>query len=220
MSTSASMQRIGPLLDRLMAAVEADDLPEFEHLLNELVHSRRKDLLGELRRLTAKVQSALDRFQFNARFNALATRDIQEARQRLAYVLQETDQAAHRTLTLIEQSAPLVEVLAGDGDGATEQGGRAEAAQQLRENLSEMLMAQSFQDLTGQVLRGLITLVGEVEGVLGELILLTEGDRVPSAENRSASASGYGPVIPGIESTGAVVTDQQGVDSLLSGLGL
>lgn len=97
---------------------------------------------------------------------------------------------------------------------------RAQAARQLRENLSAMLMAQSFQDLTGQVLRGLITLVGEVEAILGELIQVSGGAAALPAPVEGPSARGFGPVIPGINSGDAVVSNQQDVDSLLSGLGL
>ena len=39
----------------------------------------------------------------------------------------------------------------------------------MRGNLSEMLMAQGYQDITGQIIRGVIALVGELEAVLGQL---------------------------------------------------
>ena len=39
-----------------------------------------------------------------------------------------------------------------------------------------MLLAQGYQDLTGQIIRSVIALVGELETVLGELVALANGD--------------------------------------------
>ena len=64
------MQRLRPLLERLTAAVAADDAPEFERVLDDLVHARRKELFSELRRLTSQVRSALETFQLDARFES------------------------------------------------------------------------------------------------------------------------------------------------------
>lgn len=220
MSSARNLQRLRPLLDRLTDAVAAENGLEFERVLDDLVHARRKELFAELRRLTAKVQTALEKLQLDARFNSLATRDMPEARQRLEYVMTQTDQAAHQTLTLIELSFPLVDVLT-DGQADADPGSaRTQAARQLRQNLSEMLMAQTYQDLTGQVLRGLIVLVGEVEAVLGELIQVGGAAAPQPAAANGANGRGFGPVIPGIDQGSAVVSSQQDVDSLLSDLGL
>ncbi len=43
----------------------------------------------------------------------------------------------------------------------------------VRANLSEVMLTQGFQDLTGQILRGVQRLIGEVEEALGELTRLT-----------------------------------------------
>ncbi len=43
-ATQRNLQRLRPLLQRLTAAVSAGDGPEFEQVLDDLVHARRKDL--------------------------------------------------------------------------------------------------------------------------------------------------------------------------------
>ena len=218
MSTSArNLQRLRPLLERLTAAVSADDGPEFEHVLDDLVHARRKELFAELRRLTSRVRSALESFQLDARFATLTQTEIPNARQRLQHVLKLTDDAAHQTLDLIERSAPLVNVLAGPKELQTPVV-RA-AAGTLRDNLSNMLLAQGYQDLTGQIVRGVITLVSELETALSDLARLAGDVPPPPASRGTTNVNGHGPVVPGVDH-GAAVHDQHDVDALLLGLGL
>ncbi|HTP38312.1 MAG TPA: protein phosphatase CheZ [Steroidobacteraceae bacterium] len=213
-----NLERLRPLLERLTAAVGADDAPEFERLLDDLVHARRKDLFAELRQLTSRVREALNSFQLNARFADLAEREVPDARQRLQHVLQLTDSAAHQTMDLIERCGPLVEVLATAGAQPLPAAARA-AASQLRTNLSEVLLAQGYQDLTGQIVRGVIRLVDEVEATLSSLLRIVGETSACNGAEAPAVVNGYGPVVPGVDH-GAAVSSQQDVDALLSELGL
>jgi chemotaxis protein CheZ len=81
-------------------------------------------------------------------------------------------------------------------------------------------MAQSAQDLSGQIIRGVITLVGEVERTLGQLAALSGNDPAKAAEAHEAAAAGqgFGPVIPGL--TKDAVSEQNDVDALLADLGM
>jgi chemotaxis protein CheZ len=89
----------------------------------------------------------------------------------------------------------------------------------VRENLSQVLVAQEYQDLSGQIIRGVMKLVTELEIALADLVRLAQtgvrGARRVSDETRR----GFGPPIPGIDS-GRAVSGQQDVDALLSGLGV
>src|SRR3954464_7508264 len=67
---------------------------------------REPDLLAQLSSLTTHLRSALDRFRLDSRLTALAEKEIPDARQRLSHVLKLTEAAAHRTMDLVEQSAP------------------------------------------------------------------------------------------------------------------
>jgi chemotaxis protein CheZ len=89
----------------------------------------------------------------------------------------------------------------------------------VRGNLSEVLVAQEYQDLSGQIIRGVMKLVCELEIALADLVRLAQtgarGARRVSDETRR----GFGPPIPGIDN-GRAVSGQQDVDALLSGLGV
>jgi chemotaxis protein CheZ len=216
--TQRNLERLRPLLDRLTAAVAAGDAPEFERVLDDLVHGRRKDLFAELRRLTSRVRQALDAFQLNSRFADLAEKDVPDARQRLMHVMKLTDDAANRTMDLIEDATPLVGTLAAAAADPQAPAVTAVAAQ-LRSHLSDVYLAQGYQDLTGQIVRGVIKLVDEVEATLASLVRIG-GEAVAQQVNAlPMAANGYGPVVPGVDH-GASLGNQQDVDALLSDLGL
>jgi chemotaxis protein CheZ len=250
-------ERYGADLARLIGALETDRDDEFLAALDDLVSLRRRELFARLRRLTSKLQTALDRFNTDSRFAELAEREVPDARARLAHVLKLTDEAAHRTMDLVDQSVPLAG-RASDGAEALSQAlavwqdaGKPDGplpalldrigkylvatrleTDQLKRNLNEVVLAQTFQDLTGQIIRGVIALVQELETTLAELIGIAGADgtaatgarppRKARATDASANASppsSFGPIVPGV-TRGPVVTAQADVDDLLSGLGL
>jgi chemotaxis protein CheZ len=213
-----NLQRLRPLLERLTAAVAAGDGPEFERVLDDLVHARRKDLFAELRRLTARVRQALETFQVNSRFADLAQKDVPDARQRLLHVMKLTDDAAHQTMDLIERAGPLVDKLVSTA-AAPASLDVMKAAATLRGHLSAAHLAQGYQDLSGQIVRGVITLVDEVEAALSSLMQIVGEVREPRPHTPPLALKAYGPVVPGV-AHGVSVQNQQDVDALLSDLGL
>ena len=211
-------------------------------------HDGCPELREELRDLTCNLRGALDRFRFDARLTDLAEKEMPDARQRLSHVLTLTDAAAHRTLDLVEQSWPLAERTAREAAALAEPWARFRARQiscpkisisadapwisswassarrrrTVRANLAEVLLAQGYQDLTGQIIRGVMTLVAEVETMLADLTRLSLGEtgqrlREPRRQIRIARASV--PRVPGVD-TATIVSDQQDIDALLSDLGM
>ena len=94
----------------------------------------------------------------------------------------------------------------------------------MRNSLSEVLLAQGYQDLSGQIIRGVMNLVDELEVALGELIRLSgkdaeDGSNAGRVRRRSLQGNGHGPAIPGIRAP-AAVNGQQDVDALLANLGM
>ncbi|HTE40917.1 MAG TPA: protein phosphatase CheZ, partial [Steroidobacteraceae bacterium] len=203
-----------------------------------------KSVYAELRRLTTHLHGALERFRLDSRLVDIAEREVPGARHRLDHVLKLTNGAAHRTMDLVEVSCPIAERIS---KSASELSGMWAQARQrdrdatltdlramlerteeflsatrsdsdtLRTNLGQVLMAQDFQDLTGQIIRNVMSLVAELESTLGELVRLA-GDTDPTRAAPLAQR-GHGPAVPGLDN-GAVVSEQKDVDSLLSGLGL
>ena len=90
--------------------------------------------------------------------------------------------------------------------------------EQIRRNLADVLLAQGYQDLTGQIIRSVIKLVEELEQTLGSLTQLS-GDIVEHTTLGEIPGAGHGPVVPGV-TRGEVASAQTDVDELLSGLGM
>lgn len=219
-------------------ALDAGDGEALRAALAAFDQSRNADVTQRVRRVAIDLQGALERFRIDSKLMALAQRQVPDARHRLAYLLRLTDDAAHRTMDLVEQCCPLADqiaeqaerlILAQDGEGAApplkpqmlaflKQAGTSMAA--VRSNLAEVLLAQGYQDLSGQIIRGVMTLVDELQQALGELgcIAGAVGDTERGSDDAGTSR-GHGPMVPGIDH-GPAVSGQQDVDALLLDLGM
>lgn len=247
-------EKYGDRFEALARAYESGVENDFERELDELLRVRERSLFVEIGKLSRDLNAALERFTFDARIVDLAEKDVPDARQRLAHVLKMTDEAAHKTMDLVESACPLA---VRTGDAAAKiaplwEDFRARRiavhdfrrmlermdhfvvdaqvdSEKVRSNLSEVLLAQGYQDLTGQIIRSVMHLVEEVEHALGNLVRLSNDSGCdPARAERTAeddamfgadTRNGFGPPVPGV-SHGAVVAGQDDVDSLLSGLGL
>jgi chemotaxis protein CheZ len=236
------------LVAALQVAVDAGDDTAFRGAFEHLRESLSLEFMPELKRLTASAEEALVRFRERARIDALADQEVPDARKRLAHVVQLTDEAAHRTLDLVEKSGPLVEQTSKQAAELLEEwkahGSRTMAASSLwperalefmerslsdadrvRALLSEMLMAQGYQDITGQIIRSVIGLVGEIEAVLGQLVALSNGEdtrrlpalKLPDSDGKQMQA-GLGPQVPGVTTAGDAVAGQDDIDALLASM--
>ncbi len=237
------LEPYGARVEALVAAYDAGDTAAFTAVLDQLVAPRRPELLGDLRELTCNLQVAFERFRVDARLVDLAEKEIPDARQRLEHVLKITEQAAHRTLECVEHSGPPAEHISRGAGQLLEPWAafRArrialrdfhdmtkrmdaflpaarESAEAIRRNLSEVLLAQGYQDLSGQIIRGVMQLVGELETTLAELKRLSGIEPDPTRAAPPAGAA-QGPAVPGVDQ-GNVASGQQDVDALLSGLGM
>ena len=148
-----------------------------------------------------------------------ASHDIPDARDRLDYVARMTEQAAQRVLNATEASTlqgPFSEeeyrAMAARTVAYLEetQGAVAETKQ----HLMDIMMAQDFQDLTGQVIKKVTELAHGLEQQLLQLLI----DYAPSEIKREVDAGLLnGPQINPLGND--VVADQEQVDDLLESLG-
>ena len=238
--------RYRPLVAALQGALDAGDDVAFHKAFEQLREGMSAEFMPELRRITASAQEALRKFREETRLDDLASNEVPDARKRLAHVVQLTDEAAHRTLDLVEQSGPIVTRASREAAELLEAWGayphreqvggslwpeRAHSfleravkeTEQVRNNLNEVLMAQGYQDLTGQIIRGVISLVGELETMLGQLVRLSNGDETVRQIRALPSVTqdlsrGVGPTVPGTKGAPAV-SDQDDIDALLKSFG-
>lgn len=227
----------------LLAALEEGHDDRANFALERLVSDRDSDLFREIGRLTRELHDALGRVDVDDRLATLAQSEIPDAKERINYVIAKTEQAAHRTLEAIETLSPLAEriehnaaAIIGDWARFTRRemsAGEFRAlsarlgeflhalhadSKSIRSGLGDVLMAQDYQDLTGQVLRRIIGLVQEVEESLVRAISRTGGLAVPAHGAQTCGLEAEGPAAIERERARAV-SGQDDVDALLSSLG-
>jgi chemotaxis protein CheZ len=224
-------------VDAMDAALSSHDAQAFSAALAGFNTVQNSTVMTSVRKVTGDLQAALERFRCDSRLVDLAERQVPDARLRLAHVLKLTDDAAHHTMDLVDQSCPLVDAIAHEAERlqllskrplAADEGLRGEFERFLtqavthmktvRARLADVLLAQGYQDLSGQIIRGVMKLVDELEIALGDMVRI--GDFEPIGDLGTATdLRGHGPVVPGVEH-GHVVSGQQDVDAMLSGLGM
>ncbi len=195
--------------------------------------SRHEDLLQRIGQLTRSLHESLRELGLDKIIQRVATGDIPEARDRLLYVARMTEQAAQRVLNATDAAGPLQEQIetgaaalldelrASSGSLSPELLARLtghlaqsqQAASQTRAHLLDIMMAQDFQDLTGQVIKKVTELGHNLESQLVQLLI----DYAP-AEQRKDNGLLNGPQINPQGNTD-VVADQGQVDDLLESLG-
>ena len=224
----------------LVKQLEAGNEQEADGILDELTQPKGRDLFQEVGRLTRNLHDAIEEFMTDSPIAELAEREIPDASERLSYVITITEESANTTLGAVEASMPLVNELADKANILAGQWKRFRQRElsvdefrvlsqelnvflqvardhsgQLHGRLSEVLLAQGFQDLTGQVIRKVITLIHDVEDQLVQLVRIS-GSRLPEKKRNNGGLEG--PVVPGVDQ-GDVMTGQDDVDDLLSSLG-
>jgi chemotaxis protein CheZ len=142
--------------------------------------------------------------------------ELPDAQSRLSYIARLTGEAAEKVLTRVEQAKTQNDFLAEQS--------RKTIASMVKDPVAavakgEIMMAQDFHDLTGQVIARVVALAATIEQQLVQLVIQTAPPHAvppPPADVPRAQLSG--PVVDPEKSTD-VVTDQSQVDDLLASLG-
>ena len=163
-------------------------------------------------------------------------REIPDARSRLSYVAEMTEKAAHRVLNLVDEAMPTLtahgqqaslfadmidqqtHATGHDADGmlrlaslcGTFARESVDFAARQKQILSDIMMTQDFQDLSGQVIKKVIDMITRTESQLVQLLI---DDGEVEAIDPPVDASLQGPQTP--ENALA----QNDVDDLLASMG-
>jgi chemotaxis protein CheZ len=157
---------------------------------------------------------------------------LPDARSRLTYIAEKTANAADKVLNTVdsakaeqtaiaEKTRVLAAALTADPVKAVASGAVLNFVQDVEGataridgHLTDIMLAQDFHDLTGQVVAKVVTLANDLEGSLLKLLMqVVPADQVHKVEQVLA-----GPVVDG-EGRTDVVNNQGEVDDLLASLG-
>lgn len=215
------------LVKALLDALESQELSKATVLLDELTQIRESELYQRVSELTQNLHQTLDGLNDNSLL--LQTKhDIPDAAERLEYVINMTAEASNKTLESAENALTLMNALQG-ADFMSIAGNDTEQLQniihQINSELTEIMLAQSFQDLTGQVLNRVILIISSLEQSLIHLIDQSVHDyaAIPDRDlsddaKYSEEMKGVGPNVTAKSKSGSTQSQAE-VDELLSDLG-
>ena len=206
------------------------------HSLNE---TQQEDMISRIGHMTRSLHDNLSALGYDKVLEQVA-QEIPDARDRLSYVARMTEQAAERVLNATDMATPLQSELS---DRAASLKKRWEEVMQraalkseydavVQETLTylslandhtattksllmDIMMAQDFQDLTGQVIKKVTELAQNLEQQLVQLLIEYSPDEV---KRESISGLLNGPQI-NPDGKADVVANQGQVDDLLDSLG-
>ena len=205
MTDPARNADIAAHLRAALAAIGAADEGQLKSELMAIVEWQDQPLLAGLAKLSQQLGEALR--ELPVVDSGVA--ELPDACARLDHVVAMTEQATNQTLDLVEDSQRKMEAL-------LQPGADVEALhRELRSNLSNMALAQSYQDLTGQIIK---KVAGIVRGVHDQLTAMGLPPTGPGARRKDDDPlAGSGPAIAGVDKP---PTSQSDADDLLSDLGL
>jgi len=203
-----------------------------------------EDIYHRIGHLTRTLHDAMRELGYQDSL-ADARDNLPDARDRLAYIARLTGDAAEKVLNAVDNARSLQDDISGRaaglkkrwaavaaftaaGDRATPAGAalvdetcaflESLGAQADRTNaiLTDIMMAQDFHDLTGQVIRKVVTLAQGLEEQLVKLLI----DATPPEQRKKAVVAPVleGPIV-NPQARSDVVADQAAVDDLLASLG-
>ncbi len=227
----------------LVIALEQGNEAEADKILDDIAGHKENQLFQQVGQLTRQLHDSMTGFSLDSKITAMTENEIPDAKERLQYVITMTEQAANQTLNAVENLLPVSKTLNEQAEELSEKWERfldrempfeefksmsAEITKhfneskasllQVQKGLNDILMAQGFQDITGQIIKRVIDLVQELEVNMIELIKLAGGAEIGEGKRKTPDLPG--PVVPGMDDkVGDVASNQDDVDDLLSSLG-
>ena len=238
----------------LSSSVESGDFAAAASVIKNLSDLRERNLYHELGHLTRALHEAIKNLSIDYSGDSSKVETFDDASNRLDYVIKLTNNAANKTLDLVEESLPVSEKLSDTSLKLSEDWQKmlnrelspqefrelskqmdkflqscSKDSQSLQQNLSQILLAQDYQDLTGQVIMKVAEILKTAESSLVELVSMashfesiagvhTQVDSSDVGQADHDIHSGCGPCI-NPEAQDGVVANQDEVDDLLSSLG-
>ena len=230
----------------LVEFLENNQQDKADELIATIQTPMNSELFAEIGKLTRQLHDSLNNFNIDSRLSDLATDEIPDAKERLNYVIECTEEAANKTMDAVESTFPVLEAISNKVDAVKPAWAKLmqneidvlefkhlcadidrllitadKETSTIHNLMTDVLMAQGFQDLTGQVIRKVIDLVREVEESLINM-LTAFGISAENLQEKSSPKTGEnlveGPIV-NKKQRDDVVEDQDDVDDLLSSLG-
>jgi chemotaxis protein CheZ len=213
------------------------DVPATEAELAQEHSSANSPMFDRLGHIVRQLHDSLRELGYDRSLSDIAT-EVTDAAGRLEYIATLTEQAANKVLNSIDEAMPVQDALiqtAKDVEGRWDQlfdgklsvdefkllaqdsrrfaGTVANNGEAEKARLMEIMMAQDFQDITGQIIKKVVTITQKLEQELAQLLIDNAPQSTREKEKEKVVDLLAGPDVP----TSAMA--QTDVDDLLADLG-
>ena len=196
-SVPAGDAQIIERLHAAMVALEQGDADAWKHHLDSLLEWRRQPVVESLVKLARELDELERAIDVRIPAASQSAVGLPDACSRLEHVVKMTEEASMRTLDLADECRALLGTIGPEHEVTVDA---------IRARLSAMVEAQSFQDLTGQIIQRVIHLIRSLQSGLGDIQALNGED-----------GKGHGPAVSGVDPPAAT---QDEANDLLANLGI
>jgi len=198
--------------------------------------SGNPDMFRQLGTITRQLHDALKELGYTDKLKGTVDQ-LPDAQSRLSYIARLTGEAAEKVLNHVDEGKAEQAKIAERGrqlaDTISRVPGLARAMPELLEwskdivelsdksdaRLTDIMMAQDFHDLTGQVIGRVVQLAGTIEEQLLSLLLQSAPGGQPGQDHAIVDQPALAGPVVNAEGRTDVVSDQAQVDDLLASLG-
>lgn len=202
-----------------------------------------KDVYRFIGLLTRQLHDSLNELGYADQLRGTMDK-LPDAKSRLSYISRLTGEAAEKVLTRVELAKSVHDNMATEATRMADlvrkdpvkavAGGAvlnfidfvAQSNAEIDQHLTEIMMAQDFHDLTGQVISRVVNLATTIEDQLVQLLIqsaqhiaIAQPPNEPLEETTAAEPGSLAGPVVNAEGRSDVVTDQSQVDDLLASLG-
>jgi chemotaxis protein CheZ len=208
------------LVEELLESMETGDEGRTSDLIDRIVSLRESEVFLQINNLSVNLTQTLSEIGADTTIIKEAS-DLSEVKERLQYVLTSTQESSDKVLSQAENISDKLGDIRATLTPVTLSKKNNEALnaaiKAVEHDVTEIILAQSFQDLTGQVITKVIAALGILEESLNKVIKKSGQDMDSIVNSEKSGASG--PSVTEKEKNSAV-TNQDEVDDLLDDLGI
>ncbi len=208
-----------------MDALSVKDYDKVDEILGNLVTATDSSLFNEVGKITRKLHDSIEDFKgaIDSGLEKFTKTDVPNAVDKLQFVINKTEDAANKTMGIVERYfeesddfTSHIETIKGSDDSVEYIKSFKNA---LDNDMTDILTAQQFQDITGQTIKKVIKLVHTLESELLSLITQFGMQVTPEIENATQNIPNLNDGLPELGNDNAEKVSQSDVEALLGEFG-
>ncbi|GBD39495.1 Chemotaxis protein CheW [bacterium HR37] len=163
------------IVDFINALAECD-YDRADRVIQNMIKKGQDELFSEIGKITRKLHDTIKSFKqaIDPKIKEVAMREIPSTIESLEFVIEKSEEAANKTMSIVEKYILGMDDLDTHIKRLSGPEVSVEYLKNFKNNLEddliEVLTTQSFQDITGQLIKKVIKLIGDIEEELVRLI--------------------------------------------------